>query len=330
MEKATEGILMKNRSYNSSLTAGYKLYTDNFKKILKASWLWAVLYAAACSILGTLSSIELPRFVLMTMASTSSEMPLYENPEYITICLSFLAVIIIGGIIEITFYSSGVSLLRQHQENASIPVPNTWFYFDKSSVWRTIKAAFFYFIIALIISIPFGLIFVFFLKDMLADPSNYILSLCITGLAILLIVCLAIPLTFSCTKYLLSHKGNFWKILVQAYPTGFRHYGYIFVVSIVCMFIVFIVSFITSLPAYILSEANYIANIGLLQGDPLGMPDYITTLTIITFFVCGFIQAYIRMTMLFPTYYMYGAIETQEKEILENKLKNEQDLYRIN
>jgi len=34
--------------------------------------------------------------------------------------------------------------------------------------------------------------------------------------------------------------------------------------------------------------------------------------------------------MLFPTYYMYGAIETQEKEILENKLKNEQDLYRIN
>ena len=120
---------MKNRSYNSSLTAGYKLYTDNFKKILKASWLWAILYAAACSLLGTLSSIELPRFVLMTMASTSSEMPLYENPEYITICLSFLAVIIIGGIIEITFYSSGVSLLRQHQENASIPVPNTWFYF---------------------------------------------------------------------------------------------------------------------------------------------------------------------------------------------------------
>lgn len=314
MEKSTEEMLMKNRSYNSCIATGYKLYTDNFRKIFKASWIWGLLYAVAVSILGAISAIQLPKLTLMTISNANYNVPLYENPEYITLGLSLITVIIIGGIIEVIFYSCGISLLRQHQDTGKIAMPNSWFCFDKKTAWRTIKAAFFYFIISLLFIIPLALLYWYCLRDMLMQPKDYILSLSAVAIGIILLMCLTFPFGFTCIKYLLKGKGNFWNMLTKDYLTALCHYGFVFIILLISAIAVALVSCITSLPTFIISHANYIANIGMLLGDPLGMPTYITSLTVGVFFICGFIQAYIRMTFLFPTYYMYGTIETQEEE----------------
>jgi hypothetical protein len=56
------------------------------------------------------------------------------------------------------------------------------------------------------------------------------------------------------------------------------------------------------------------ANMGLLAGDPNGLPSYIGWMSAIVFLLIGFIQAYVLLSFLFPLYYMYGAIEAHEQE----------------
>ena len=80
------------------------------------------------------------------------------------------------------------------------------------------------------------------------------------------------------------------------------------------MLVVGAATLFAALPAQVLSLANLQAEVGVLNGDPLGMPGYMGWLTAVVFTIAGFFQAYIHLSMLFPTYYMYGSIETQEEE----------------
>ena len=93
-----------------------------------------------------------------------------------------------------------------------------------------------------------------------------------------------------------------------------KHFGFVFIVLLVSGIVVFVAEYILALPAFLLSMANTQANLGVLNGDPLGMPSHITYVSAVVFFIAGFIQVYIRMSVLFTSYYMYGSIETQEEE----------------
>ena len=46
MEKDKEDILLKDRSSRACISAGYRLYMSNFKRIFRASWLAAIVFAA--------------------------------------------------------------------------------------------------------------------------------------------------------------------------------------------------------------------------------------------------------------------------------------------
>ena len=103
-----------------------------------------------------------------------------------------------------------------------------------------------------------------------------------------------------------------------------RHFGLLFSVLFVVAVFTIMALLLTMLPATILAIANGEAQTGALMGDPLGMPGYMTSLTLIVFTIAGFIQGYILLSTLFPTYYIYGSAVTQEKE--RNEKKN--SLYR--
>jgi hypothetical protein len=59
---------------------------------------------------------------------------------------------------------------------------------------------------------------------------------------------------------------------------------------------------------------------GVLIGDPLGMPSYMLPMTFITFVLCSFEYFYICLPMLFNGYYAYGSIEAKELEHEQQKL----------
>ena len=93
-----------------------------------------------------------------------------------------------------------------------------------------------------------------------------------------------------------------------------RHFGKLTLVSMVCLFIVAILTLLTSLPAVILITANWQSQIGMLNGDASGMPGNVKWLSLGAFAIAGFIQAYVWLTMVLPLYLAKISISVQDKE----------------
>ena len=120
-------------------------------------------------------------------------------------------------------------------------------------------------------------------------------------------------------KYVMEAPCKYWKTLSDNFGCGMRHWGSLFLVFFLSMLLVQLIGLVIMLPSHILSYANQQAHLGLLIGDPLGMPSYMTTLTFATFTLCSFIEFYVSQVMLVHNYYIYGSIDTKEQEREQQK-----------
>ena len=96
--------------------------------------------------------------------------------------------------------------------------------------------------------------------------------------------------------------------------TWLRRTGLVLIVAIVCLFTVSILIMLTSLPMIIMIAANWQDQIGVLSGDPSGMPENVKWLTLVVFLISGFMQAYVWLSVIGPLYMMRGAIIQYEKD----------------
>ena len=69
MEKDKEDILLKDRSSRACISAGYRLYMSNFKRIFRASWIAAIVFAALVSVGGTMMILR-PQLALIVLPVT--------------------------------------------------------------------------------------------------------------------------------------------------------------------------------------------------------------------------------------------------------------------
>lgn len=312
MENNIEDTLMKSRSSSACIKSGYKLYIGNFRKIFKSSWLVALIYAVLCGIVATVCVIHIPRIIMQMMAS--GQITYQYATDYLGLITIVCVLVIIGGIVETAFYSCGMSLLRKHAAANAIPTPTSWFHIDIHITWRTIKAVLCNLLITTVLLLIFSVILSFPLKHFMTGQSIYVIALTATMLGVAITALLWLPLCFVSIKYIMCDDTRFWRLLGSGYKMGLRRYWFIFVVMLVSGIIVCVAEYVLQQPAFIIAMANSQANMGVINSDPLGMPSYIIPLTAITFFVAGFIQAYIRLTAFFTAYYMYGSIDTSEAE----------------
>ena len=111
------------------------------------------------------------------------------------------------------------------------------------------------------------------------------------------------------------HKRSFLEKTEKASAAGWmRHLGMVLLVGIVCLFIVAILTLFTSLPSIIMMAANWESQMGVMNGDPLGMPSYVMWLSIGAFLLAGFLQAYVWLTTICPMYLTKTSIVLQEQE----------------
>ena len=289
MEKDKEDILLKDRSSRACISAGYRLYLSNFKRIFRASWLAALLFAIVISAGGTLMILR-PQWTIIALPLTL--------------------------IIDAMFATYGFSVLKQHQETGAIGWTAHWYSLDTHIFARTLKA----WLCMLVISAVIGCI----LAGVSVMAVNYLstyTALGTLGVIALLAFILILPLTYTNIRYILKDGTNYWANLFGYYGTGMRRWGFIFLVVLMTTLIGWVCSLFTSLPAIILSLAGNEANRDFMLGDPYNLPSYIGWLSALVFLLIGFIQAYIMLSFLFPIYYMYGAIEAHEKE--KNKFNKE-------
>ena len=289
MEKDNEDILLKDRSSRACISAGYRLFMSNFKRIFRASWLAALVFAALVSVGGTMMILQ-PQLALIVMPVTI--------------------------LIDVLFVTYGFSALKQHQETGIIGWTVRWYSFDSRIFFRTLVAWLCTFVISLVFGSLIGVVAV-----LLASYLSEYTALASIAIVSLLVFALILPMTYTNMRYVLTDDKGYWGNLFGYYGRGMRRWGFIFLVVFMTALIGGVCYIFTSLPAIILSLAGNEANTGFLYGDPYNMPSYIVWLSAVVFLLIGFIQAYIMLSFLFPLYYMYGSIEAHEQE--KNKFNKE-------
>lgn len=304
MEKEKEEILIKNRSSRACISQGFRLYMGSFRRIFRYTWLPALVLAIVSGLFSAFYVNEYPRMLIAMQTGQANMLQLALGIGSIMSAGSFLV-----AVADVVFLSYGFSVLNHHSMTAEIPWTKRLVQLDAPMLWRTTKAVLWLLLIGTVLSLL--LTGVFFGCRRLLSP---LVAVGLTGLVTIVVAVFQLPLTYVVFKYILNPKLHFASIFGLSYRTGLRHWGQLFVVVLVTVIICAVAWLITNVPAIILYLANIQAQTGLLYGDPLGMPDHMTWLTIGIFTIASFLQAYIFLSILFPLYYAYGSIEAGEAE----------------
>jgi len=309
MSKSKENLqVFLPRSSRAAIRDGYRLYMGNFRKIFRASWITALVYAVVTSIVSALYIEQLPLFYIAQMMGQAAPQSLLEKTAFSVLALCGGGLLLILVLVVLGSYA--VSACAEHQATQSISAPHRWYgRLDLKALWRTAKLTGWMLIILLLMSmIVWGVTFVGW--HYLGQIARWALLFVV----VLTLIALLLPFYYVGLKYVLSEdKAHFLSMLGKAYATGLRHWGGFFIVGLIVGLITMVLALITELPANILMTANIQSQMGALQGDPLGVPGYMTWLNLVVFAIAGFIQAYVQLSMSFPLYYLYGSVEAGEK-----------------
>ena len=91
-----------------------------------------------------------------------------------------------------------------------------------------------------------------------------------------------------------------------------QHLGKVFIVSIACLLIVMVLTMLTSLPMYILMVANLQSQVGIMNGDPTGMPEHIKWLSMAVFTIAGYTG--VRLAHHHTTFLPYEGINGNTRQ----------------
>jgi len=317
MENQDKMRIMKPRSARMVLAKGFRLYAENIRRLLKASWITALIYALSCGALGTVAAIKLPEMTTTLMQLTALGETLTEEAAWMYI-MTMGGILLLLLLTIVTYgMAAGMVLnkLKEHKETDVITIPPSWLHPNFALTWRSIKGMLLTVFVMLLPTVFLVLLLVGLGKLMPETMQHHYTT--ITGTAVVLlaiIVVLELPLTYVWMKYILEPATRFWKILWPAYVRGLRHWAQIFTVVFISMLLVCIFVTIFMMPANILYIANEQAHAGLLIGDELGMPSYIVPLTFATFTLSNLMGFYVGQLTTIHIYYLYGNIEYRSQE----------------
>jgi hypothetical protein len=315
-----EYALFKSRSYRGVISRGLGLYFSHFRLFLKASWLMAVIFAVVFAALEMLLSIQLPALSATIMKQElvlkTGLSPEIAQQYLVSVGFAFL-LILLFIIVEALTVGTVVNKLKEHHDTNTMTVPKRWLSISRRMMGRTLKG---YVFTILTILAP-----VLLLAALVAVLHHFAPDAMMTWMIIVALCCMVLglmtlPMLFVFMKYVMNTGKSYLSQLGASYARGLRHMGHIFTTMLIGWLIVCVLAGICCLPTIILAQAHWMSQEGFLNGDPLGMPGYITPLSFITYILTGFVLVYICMPILMIVYYMYGSIETYEQEKEKNKL----------
>lgn len=281
-------FIYKNRSFSSCLLAAYKLMGDNMKGILRSTWL-PVLLCGVFSGMFITTNIRLPE--VQEFGQT--------HPA---LFLSIYGVSLLGmTVCSLWAYSRLLSMLN-----------------ERGRRWNLLRMLKLGLCLTIIIAISSGLIggaLVYLaLRQQVELPVFLADNWLVLSLALIVYAIVLLPLNYQCMRYLLSGEARFFPDFTKSYATGFRHIGFIFITMLLTDIITAVVGGIISLPFLILVVAQTFSAVGVVNGDPSGMPGYFAALHGATYGLTTMLLMYVMMFSILVNMFMYGSIEQQRKE----------------
>lgn len=310
--------LIKHRSVTACMKEAYSLMTDNVKNLLKSTWWAFMIYAFMVA--------------FMVFLRTPNKMLHDWGEENMMLSFCLQTVVYIGVVVAAFLMGAAV-----------------WRWLTDKPFGRMMKRFTAVYLASAVVSFvvsfaaTFGLT-CFYLTAFITAPesaatagsaaatgsaamaetaaagSPSLLIIVLFALAIVaataLCMAVSLPFAYLTPKYMLQEKGEKlrpWK----SFKCGFRHMGSIFKMGFLGSLVILVAGILIYIPLAILIGAQVSAQMGTLEGDPVGTPSYFTFLFIIVTALLLFIFAYILHWLFISYIYLYGSIENDEMKKTE-------------
>ncbi len=280
--------LYKVRSVRACIKSATDMMITNPLTILRRTWLPTLVISVITSL-----SILLPKLCFQSQPSTettSSMIPL----------LAFYAISLVAFITAATWWVAAVfSLLTGVKAKDGV----------RRVLYLVLAILGLYIFLAICIAVAY-ILPMLGSKASMTHPTivSPLASLCITAVGIIFIL----PISYSCTKYLVEPQQKLMSIIGKSYATGWRHWGFLFLTALLGAMISAVIIVVTGIPEMVLETAKNANDMGMMMGDSNGLPSAFTFLQILITIICYFIWYYVYCWVSFVNYYVYGSIEAKE------------------
>lgn len=304
--------LIKHRSVTACMKEAYSLMTDNVKNLLKSTWWAFMIYAFMVA--------------FMVFLRTPNKMLHDWGEENMMLSFCLQTVVYIGVVVAAFLMGAAV-----------------WRWLTDKPFGRMMKRFTAVYLASAVVSFvvsfaaTFGLTCFYLTAFITApesaataesaamtetaaagSPSLLIIVLFVFAIVAAIVLCMAVSLPFAylTPKYMLQEKGERlrpWK----SFKCGFRHMGSIFKMGFLGSLVILVAGILIYIPLAILIGAQVSAQMGTLEGDPVGTPSYFTFLFIVVTALLLFVFAYIMHWLFISYIYLYGSIENDEKKKTE-------------
>ena len=304
--------LIKHRSVTACMKEAYSLMTDNVKNLLKSTWWAFMIYAFMVA--------------FMVFLRTPNKMLHDWGEENMMLSFCLQTVVYLGVIVAAFLMGAAV-----------------WRWLTDKPFGRMMKRFTAVYLASAVVSFvvsfaaTFGLTCFYLTAFITApesaataesaamaetaaagSPSLLIIALFVLAIVAAIVLCMAVSLPFAylTPKYMLQEKGERlrpWK----SFKCGFRHMGSIFKMGFLGSLVILVAGILIYIPLAILIGAQVSAQMGTLEGDPVGTPSYFTFLFIVVTALLLFVFAYILHWLFISYIYLYGSIENDEKKKTE-------------
>ena len=307
--------LQKPRSISAVIRDGYRLYTGHFKRLFRASWIVATVYALCFALM--MNYLINDVLSLLVTVNTFGWQVLDVIDYQFTLLMGIFSIVLFAlSALALASYAFGACAI--HSQTGQIERPAHWFgTFHLKPFLRLLVASVWMTLLLLVVSALFGAIIYGVVSMGIVD--NVWKSIATIAL-LMILACIAgaflLPLAYPIVRYVV--RGSLtWRPPFGGYALGLRHWSLLFVTMLITAIITTTLTLVCELPAFIIGLANAKAYAGAAIGDPLNLPEHMVLMATIAFVIAGFVQAYVHLYSIFPLYYAYGSIEQWQAETQE-------------
>lgn len=285
MNNLKQESLNKSRSYTACISASHRMLFDNIRTIFKHTWLYALLLALSMSMMSM--------FYIKALIGGG-----YSSSSFICLVVSLLLVVCFQ-----VGYTSRVLMLLNCQTMM-------W------NVKRYLRLILLYLCVSFAVSAIQWILVYLVIGGTTSVPSDKMpVTMLLIACSSLFLACVLLPYVYVFMKYMMEPESKLSKLLFKVYKTGLRYWGFIFITLLLAFLCVAVCMFFVSIPMLVITMANTLSVMGVSYlGDSSGLPSYFDFLQYMIVAVSSFICLYINIFIIFVFYFMYGSIETREKE----------------
>ena len=286
-----EKELYKSRGFSACIQAATTLFINNFKNIVRQTWLPALLYTLCWAGQITLILCNLPSYIFVSRVNST--------PQNATVSLLSLASLVF----LIWLFVRVFNLLNGYGFNKNLN--------------RMLKL----FVAYIVFCIAFGIVLTLSIIAFtvpVAMNNTFSIAFFYKMMIFLLIFLiiffiLILPLLYFIMKYMMDEKVHIHKHFFSIMKCGYRYYGFILATVFFTQLIYMLILAVATFPLTLLAGSAIQSAIGVANGDPTGLPNYFPYLVYLASFITCCISIPGNIWFYIVTYYMYGSIEAREK-----------------